>query len=308
MSRALQEPSSEHVVVADDGAEFVVRRRGNPEGCRVVLGHGVGFAIDGFAPMWRHLESAFDVILVDLRGHGRNPTVAPASISGPRIIEDLKTVLRGIQDVWGERPLWGLFHSYSALTALRLESIEPGWFAGLVLMEPPAMPPPGHPACSDFDEGRLALAERSLKRQVTFASTDELAAKYAGRAQFSRFAPGAAAALAAALLVPDGKGWRLACAPDVEARFYASNQDDGLWQRLANVTCPVMMLAGGDGLRDGVPPAPTARDLAHVGGFDLVEVVGTTHMMVLERPRFVAELARAFISAHQPDGTEILSR
>jgi pimeloyl-ACP methyl ester carboxylesterase len=60
----------------------------------------------------------------------------------------------------------------------------------------------------------------------------------------------------------------------------------------------VMMLAGGDDLKSEVPPAVAARDLAHAGGFDFVEVAGATHMMVLERPRFVAELTRAFVRAN----------
>ncbi len=300
MNRGLAESSVAHVIAADDGAELIARRLGNPDGPRVLVSHGVGFAVDGFAPMWCHLESDCDLILVDLRGHGRNPPVAPESVRGPQIISDMKAALRGIQNEWGEKSLWGLLHSYSGLTALRLESTEPGWFAGLILMEPPAMPPPDHPAFPGFDKGRLALAERSLKRQAVFTSIDDLVAKYTSRDQFSRFAPGAARALAESLLVPDDDGWRLACSPEVEARFYATNEDDGLWQRLHHVTCPVMVLAGGDDMRDGVPPALTARDLARIGGFDLVEVAGTTHMMVLERPRFVAKLARTFISADQP--------
>lgn len=292
-------PPDDHVVIANDGAELVVRRCGNKSGPRLLVGHGVGFAVDGFSPMWRHLEPWFDLVLMDLRGHGRNPMVAPESVDGPRIMEDMKSVVGGIIGTWGEKPLWGVFHSYAGLTALRLEASDPGWFAGLLLMEPPAMPPPDHPAHAAFDTARLGLAERTLKRQATFASVDELIAKYAGRERFSRFAPGSAETLAAALLVPDGDGWRLACTPSVEARFYSSNRDDGLWQRLQKVSCPVMMLAGGDDMRDGVPPALTARDLAHAGGFDFVEVAGTTHMMVLERPVFIAELARAFVMAHQ---------
>lgn len=290
-------PPDEHVVVTNDGARLVLRRVGNPSGPRILLSHGVGFAIDGFAAMWRHLLDDFDLVLFDLRGHGRNPAVDPQSISGPRIVEDMKVVISDVRSVWGDKPLWGLFHSFSGLTALRLESLSPGWFAGLVLMEPPAMPARDHPAFAAFDQGRLALATRTLKRQADFRSIDDLAAKYADRPPFSRFERGAAEALAAALLVPDGDRWRLACRPQVEAPFYATNQDDGLWQRLEAVSCPVMMLAGADDLQQQVPPALTARDLAQAGGFDFVAVAGTTHLMVLERPRFIAELTRAFVTA-----------
>jgi pimeloyl-ACP methyl ester carboxylesterase len=290
--------ATELTVVAGDGARIHVRRLGNPRGPRVMLSHGVGFAIDGFAMMWRHLSAEFDLVLCDLRGHGQNPEGDPASVSGPRIVGDLKDVLGKVRASWGDEPVWGCFHSYSGLTALRLESAEPGWFAGLVLMEPPATRSPDHPAFDAFEKGRVALAERTVKRQASFGSVDELAAKYAGRSQFARFASGAAVELACSLLVPDGTRWRLACTPAFEAAFYASNVDDGLWQRLGRIGCPVMMLAGGDDLKHDVPTATTARDLAHVGGFDFVEVAGTSHMMVLERPHFIAELTRAFIHAN----------
>lgn len=262
-----------------------------------MLSHGVGFAIDGFAMMWRHLEAEFDLVLFDMRGHGQNPVGDPASVSGPRIVEDMKDVLAKVRASWGDEPVWGCFHSYAGLTALRLESAEPGCFAGLIVMEPPATRALDHPAFAAFERSRIALAERTVKRQAVFESVDELAAKYAGRSQFARFVNGAAAELARSLVVPDGQRWRLACDPAFEAAFYASNADDGLWERLDRVACPVMMLAGGDDLKNEVPPAIVGRDLAHAGGFDLVEVAGATHMMVLERPRFVAELTRAFVRA-----------
>ena len=289
--------SEQHVAQMSDGARILLRRTGRPDGQRLVASHGVGFAIDGFSLMWRHLKDDFDLVLFDLRGHGRNPKVDPASVEGPRIVEDTKEIVGQIDTVWGTKPLWGLFHSYSGLAALRLENVEPGCFAGLVLIEPPATRPPGHPLFAAFEAGRLALAERSAKRQAVFDSVGELAAKYAGRAQYAHFAEGAADALAGSLLVPDGTRWRLACPPAVESRFYATNIDDGLWDRLGNIACPVTMLAGGNDLANEIPPAVTARDLAHAGGFDFVEVAGTTHMMILERPRFVAEIARAVVRA-----------
>jgi len=284
-----------------DGAKIVLRRLGRPEGPRVVLSHGVGFAIAGFRMMWRHLADEFDLVMFDMRGHGRNPEADPASVEVARIVADTGEILARIGEVWDRKPVWGLFHSYSGLAALRLESASPGQFAGLVLIEPPVTRPPGHPLFAGFEQGRLALAERSAKRQAVFGSVEELAAKYAGRSQFARFAEGAAHELARSLLVQDGERWRLACAPAFESRFYVTNVDDGLWDRLDRVRCPVLMMAGGDDLANDVPPAVTARDLAHVGGFDFIEVARTTHMMVLERPRFVAELARAFVRTAAPE-------
>ena len=228
----------------------------------------------------------------------------PESVNGPRIVMDLKETLQGVHAAWDDRPIYGLFHSYSGLTALRLESTDPGWFAGLFLMEPPATRSPDHPSFPSFEKGRAMLAERTLKRQADFGSVEQLVQKYAGRPQFARFARGATETLAASLLVPDGDRWRLACRPEIEAQYYATNVDDGLWQRLTDIACPVMMLAGGDDMRNDVPTAIAARDLAHAGEFDFVEVAGATHMMVLERPSFIAELATAFVHAQANSGDD----
>jgi pimeloyl-ACP methyl ester carboxylesterase len=180
--------------------------------------------------------------------------------------------------------------------ALRLESLQPGSFAGLVLMEPPATPPAGHPLHAAFDQGRMALATRAGRRQERFASVAELASKFTGRAPFARFEAGAAEELAAAMLVADDGGFRLACPPAAEARYFETNVDDGVRDRLDAVACPALMLVGGDDLAAGAGPATVGTEIAHEGGFDLVELAGTTHMMPLERPRAIAELTRAFVA------------
>ena len=40
-----------------DGAVIRVRRHGNPDGPRLVLSHGNGFAIDGYLPFWSELAT-----------------------------------------------------------------------------------------------------------------------------------------------------------------------------------------------------------------------------------------------------------
>ena len=36
----------------EDGAEIIVRRHGNPDGKRIILSHGNGFASDAYFPFW----------------------------------------------------------------------------------------------------------------------------------------------------------------------------------------------------------------------------------------------------------------
>jgi hypothetical protein len=56
-----------------DGAIVRVRRHGNPDGPRLILSHGNGFAIDGYFAFWRHLLADFELFVFDQRNHRWNP-------------------------------------------------------------------------------------------------------------------------------------------------------------------------------------------------------------------------------------------
>ena len=288
----------EHRLGLSDGAPILLRRCGNPDGPRLLVGHGTGFAVDGFIRMWRPLLADCDLVLFDLRGHGRSGPVPAETVDGPRLTRDMGEILAGTASAWGVKPVFGLFHSISALMALRLEVRAPGSFAGMVLIEPPATPDLDDPDYDAFEAGRLALATRSAKRQRDFASVGELAEKFAGRGPFRHFEPGAALELAASMLVASGDGWTLACPPEVEARYFGRNLDDGMRARLAAITCPVLMLVGRDDLAMAGTPASIGVGLARLGGFDLLELADATHMIPLERPAAVAEATRAFLRMH----------
>jgi len=280
-----------------DGVDVLLRRHGNPSGPRLLVCHGTGFAVDGFSRMWRPLCDAFDVVAFDLRHHGRNPPCDPRSIDAERQNRDMREVLAGAGEAFGPKPSFGLFHSIAALAALRIEVLDPGLYAGLVLIEPPAPPPAGHPLHEAFDQGRSMLAERSARRQDRFDTVDELTRKYTGRPAFALFEDGAAHELARSLLIPDGDAFRLACAPAAESRYYETNHDDGLFDRTGGVGCPVLMLAGRNDLDLPGTPAALAGDLARRGGYDYLEFADATHMMPLERPAAIAAAARAFVGS-----------
>ena len=215
-----------------DGAQVVLRRQGRPDGPRLLVSHGTGFAVDGFRRMWEPLCDAFEVITFDLRHHGRNPPCDPMSIDAERQNLDMSEVVSGVAELFGEKPEGGLFHSISALAALRIETRAPGTFSHLVLMEPPAPPPTGHRLYDAVEAGRIALAERSAR---SFASIEELAAKYQGRSAFSCFQEGAAQELAASILHESDAGFALRCTPLAESRYYETNFDDGLFDRADHV-------------------------------------------------------------------------
>ena len=68
-------PSLTFEVPLEDGARIRMRRHGNPDGVRLLVTHGNGFAADAYYPYWRHLLPKFDVLVFDFRNHGQNVPV-----------------------------------------------------------------------------------------------------------------------------------------------------------------------------------------------------------------------------------------
>ena len=80
MQFEIPSPSMTFDVQLDDGARIRMRRHGNPDGVRLLVTHGNGFAADAYYPYWQHLLSKFDLLVFDFRNHGQNDPVSPPTI------------------------------------------------------------------------------------------------------------------------------------------------------------------------------------------------------------------------------------
>src|SRR6476646_11941163 len=119
MQFELPAPSLTFEVPLDDGARIRMRRHGNPEGVRLFVTHGNGFAADAYYPYWRQLLSRFDVLVFDFRNHGQNVPVNPANHTYEQLVRDLERVVQAVRAELGARKTAGIFHSMSARTAMK---------------------------------------------------------------------------------------------------------------------------------------------------------------------------------------------
>src|ERR1051326_5679111 len=198
-------------VVAADGARIKVRRHGNPRGPRLMLSHGNGFAIGGYFNFWSRFLDNFDVVVFDMRSHGRNPRAEPPNHDYAHMVPDLDAVCRAVTDEFGEKPTAGLFHSMSAQAAMLQALAGRGEFATLILFDPPNVPPPGHPVRGKMEDYEHKLARWARQRRTHFDDPHELATEYASTRSGQRWAEGAAEQMARAVLQPDAAGgWGLA--------------------------------------------------------------------------------------------------
>jgi pimeloyl-ACP methyl ester carboxylesterase len=293
-------PSDVFEVLLDDGAKIRVRRHGNPQGKRVLITHGNGFAVDAYFPYWRHFLDQYDLLAFDFRNHGQNVPVEPSHHTYPQLTRDLDRVIGAIRTRYGQKETGGIFHSMSARTAMK-HAIEIGWcWDALVLFDPPDVPPREHPQYANMETFERRLTEFANKRRRTFRSIDELEQEYINSRATRNWVEGVHALMARSVLRnnPNGEGYVLVCAPKNEASIYEQAMTLNLWPKASEFGGPVKLI-GADPNAKGAPATAAANQaLGRENGYDYDFVEGTGHMLQIERPDECFRLTKEFFAKH----------
>jgi len=286
-------------IAADD--DVIVRAQvcGRPDATRLIVSHGNGLAAGGYASFWRRLASEYQVVLLDFRGHGMSDRGSLENHSWAQFELDFDVAMRAIRAALGERKTYGAFHSLSAIVSLLHARRFGPACDGLVLFDPPIIPPDGHPMQASHIDEMMGLASRVAKRRAHFDDWRDLAGQYRRNPMFARCQSDACDEMARALLRPvseddESSGWTLSCAPEQEAKIFASNDDTTLWSWLGGVDFPLKLLCADPDVPGVQPSAAIDRDLAQEFKLDYACVPGTTHFLQLERPDLCASLTREF--------------
>jgi len=293
----LPAPSTVLDVTLDDGAVIRVRRHGKPDGVRLLLSHGNGFATDAYFPYWRHFLAQFDLMVFDFRNHGQNVPVVPPHHTYEQLTLDLERVIQAVKAEFGDRPTAGIFHSMSGRTAMK-HALEIGWrWDALVLVDPPNMPSPDHPAFPPMAafEKRLTAWARSRRRH--FASVAELTEEYRQSRATARWVEGAHELMARSVLrrSPDGEGYELVCAPENEAAIYAQAMILNLWPDADDFDGPVKLIGCDPQVKGGPAIAAANFALGREGGYDYTFVAHTGHLLQIEKPQDCVAVTMDFL-------------
>jgi pimeloyl-ACP methyl ester carboxylesterase len=290
-------PLTTFEVALDDGALIKLRRHGNPNGSRLFLSHGNGFAINAYLPYWRLFLDRYDVILFDFRNHGENLPVTPSNHNYAQLSRDLERVWQGAADAFGPRKSAGIFHSMSGRAAMK-HAIEIGrrWDA-LILFDPPNVPPPDHPAFAAMQAFEARLVAFAKLRRTHFGAIEELAADFAKSRAAQGWVAGAHELMARSILRnnPAGEGYVLVCDPANEAALYAEAMTLNLWPKAAALGGPVKLIGADPNLGGGPATARANQALGTENGYDYSFVPGTGHMLQVEKPDACAEVTLAFL-------------
>jgi pimeloyl-ACP methyl ester carboxylesterase len=294
----LPTPSTILDVALEDGAAIRVRRHGNPDGVRLLLSHGNGFAADAYFPYWRHFLAQFDLMVFDFRNHGQNVPVVPPRHTYEQLTLDLERVMQAIKAEFGERPTAGIFHSMSGRTAMK-HALEIGWrWDALVLVDPPNMPPPEHPTFPPMAAFEKRLTEWARSRRRHFASVAELTEEYRQSRATARWVDGAHDLMARSVLRqnPNGDGYELVCAPENEAAIYAQAMTLNLWPSADDFDGPVKLIGCDPQVKGGPAIAAANFALGREGGYDYSFVAHTGHLLQIEKPQECVAVTMKFLS------------
>jgi pimeloyl-ACP methyl ester carboxylesterase len=232
------EPAS--VTASIDGLTIAALDWGG-DGPPLLLQHPTGFPAGMFDPLARALAGEYRVLAVDARGHGGSD--APDDLSACTFVNAARDVL-AVLDALEVTEVVALGESMGGGVVALVDSLRPAIVRRALFCEAIAfeLAPPG-PSSPGL------MAERARKRRAVWPDRATVLESYASRPPLDVMEPAALAAYVQYGFVDRDDGTvELACAPDVEARWFdAAAEPDGAalaFAHLARMHATVTVMSG----------------------------------------------------------------
>jgi Lysophospholipase len=174
------------------GGAMALLRWPMADGPRLLFAHANGFCASAYIQMLGGLAGRFDIVAMDLRGHGRTTLPADPSthVSWDVYADDLAVLCERLD----RRPDLMAGHSMGAASSLmaaaRMDAPPP-----LALVEPVVLPALVYAAyrtpLRPLIRKRIGMGDLARKRTNGWPDRESVAARYRERSTFSDWAPGA---------------------------------------------------------------------------------------------------------------------
>lgn len=205
----------------------------------MVCVHATGLHGRIWEPFVPRLREHFSIVSFDQRGHGDSEK-PDEPYDWPSFGEDILAVVDHLEL---EHPA-GLGHSAGAAALVFAETMRPGLFSRVVLLDPVTAPPEMRRFMSNDENPMSAQARR---RKAIWDSPDEMLARLRDGTPLSGWRDDILQAYVTYGLVPRDDGrFELKCPPEIEAKIYAMGGKHDGWEKLASLTCPTLLLTGTD--------------------------------------------------------------
>ena len=153
-----------------------------------------------------------------------------------------------------------MFHSVSSIVSL-VHFMKHGMsWDGLVLLDPPIVPPPGHRLHEKAHGFEITLHQWALQRRNSFADPSELASHFKSARRLRRWIDGAADLMARAITQQaPAAGYELACPPRFEAEIYLQNARSPCWSAFPACASDILLICSDYNAPDADPPGLVCR-------------------------------------------------
>jgi pimeloyl-ACP methyl ester carboxylesterase len=293
-------------VTSPDGTELYAETFGPDDGDMVVLAHGWTEQIAFWGSVIECLrDEGLRVVAYDLRGHGRSAPAADGSYALERFGDDFEAVLETAGAGATREPAIVVGHSLGAMSiAAWAERHDPRARARAAALV--------NTGLGDLMSGHLLIPQ--IARFLNHPRASRLI--LASRAPLPPFStPLQQAVIRYMAFGPTASMGDVAfyermltdCPPGARAACGVALSDMDLWQAVARLTIPTLVIAGAN---DRLTPPDHARriaaDLPHLVA--LIELPDTGHMAPLERPDELCQAITGLVRDTRPAATAVQER
>lgn len=211
----------------------------------MLIAHATGFHARCYTPIAEELADRFDCHALDFRGHGETDVDPAWSVDWKRFGDDALAVARTVAPDGG---LVGFGHSMGAAALLMAAHADVGLFDRLVLFEPISHQATVLPLSRE-DMEDLPIVRGARRRTRRFESFDAAYENFSAKPPLSLMVPSALRnyvdhGFREIVDESGGSAVELRCRPELEADIFVTGRDNGVWDLLAEIDTPCVVLGG----------------------------------------------------------------
>ncbi len=258
------------------------------DGPVVIMLHATGFLPWMWHPIARELSRGYRVIAPYFCDHRH--AEPEEGVEWMLLADDLCRLCMGLGI---ERP-YLVGHSMGATVMTLAEAIHGPTARALVLIEPIFLP--GEIYSMGLTIDQHPLASKSIKRRNQWDGPDEARDYLRSKALFKNWDDEMLDLYVQYGMVPgETGGLNLACHPRREAALFMGSQKHNPWPLLPDVSCPALVVEGGESENRHFIDLKKAASLIPEGRYHLV--AGAGHLVPMERPGEVLSFVQEFFES-----------
>jgi len=210
--------------------------------------HGNGFSSRTYQPMLELLAQKYDLLMLDIPGHGRSPNYE--FVGWNQTAEFLHQGIISSDSFVAGRDLHAVAHSLGGMLSMLAQSRHPGLFKSMVLLDPIMFPPVLLTTMKVIDKFGLTsvfhpFVKPTLRRRNFWQDRQQAFEYFHKRKIFEDWTDESLESYVQYALKEDGAGVRLCCAPELEAKWFGTLPEK-MWPAVKKLQGQVSIFMGQD--------------------------------------------------------------